>query len=110
MTNMMVFAGISVCGSGVGTFIFAPLATWLLEQWVLDSDHSARDGDAEENDEENGVGDGDGEDNDDLYLFFFNDNRIFNNVHIAIKSLVCSSGTAGKEQTSYSLDSVCNAR
>merc|ERR550519_2367475 len=25
--------GISVCGSGVGTFIFAPLATWLLEQY-----------------------------------------------------------------------------
>ena len=30
-----LLAGISVCGSGVGTFIFAPLATWLLEQWVF---------------------------------------------------------------------------
>ena len=25
--------GISVCGSGVGTFLFAPLATYLLEQY-----------------------------------------------------------------------------
>ena len=25
--------GISVCGSGVGTFLFAPLSTYLLEQY-----------------------------------------------------------------------------
>jgi hypothetical protein len=25
--------GISVCGSGVGTFLFAPLATYLIEEY-----------------------------------------------------------------------------
>ena len=72
ITNMMVFAGISVCGSGVGTFIFAPLATWLLEQWVLDRDDDGGD----DNNEENGDGD-----NDDLHLVLFSihDNDALNN-------------------------------
>ena len=66
------FAGISVCGSGVGTFIFAPLATWLLEQWVLDRDDDGGD----DNNEENGDGD-----NDDLHLVLFSihDNDALNN-------------------------------
>ena len=41
-----------MCGSGVGTFIFAPLATWLLEQWV---DHHDHDDEHDDNgDDENG--------------------------------------------------------
>ena len=53
-----VFLGISVCGSGVGTFIFAPLATWLLEQWVFHHQYDADD----DNDDKD---DKDDDDNDD---------------------------------------------
>ena len=31
--DIVLFLGISVCGSGVGTFIFAPFATYLLDQY-----------------------------------------------------------------------------
>ena len=50
-----------MCGSGVGTFIFAPLATWLLEQWVDQYHHDENDHDDEHDnndDDENGSGDG----------------------------------------------------
>ena len=32
-TDSISFLGIAVCGSGVGTFVFAPLANFLLDQY-----------------------------------------------------------------------------
>ena len=50
-----------MCGSGVGTFIFAPLATWLLEQWVDHYDHDEHehhDEHDDNDDDEDGSNDG----------------------------------------------------